>query len=283
MNKILPNQPSWLASTRPMRPEQGQDFAEALHGRSVEEPKRPPSRAGRSVGTENFAKPGPPDDARETASAVESEIGDQERSTEFNGASALPDLMLKGVEAGTLSIGLLPEQVAWSRIYPEHLIASGYLSVVDTTEREVDAASEHVAQDGLEIAAKVSTATPVADGQAAAAKEATTSPSDPWLSSNAGFEDPAISSADAEVSSSPRVTNAIALADHIWAERLMRLTRHSDGEATVWLRDFALKESDLTPVVSRLVQRGRESGFRIGRVVINGREIWRAVYGEGGD
>lgn len=295
MNKILPNQASWLTSSARTRPEQGQNFAEALHGRSDEESKQAKSRSDHVAEAENSTKITSPENGRGTAFAVESEVGEPGRFTKTGDLSALtsgngdagglgptPDPMLAGADTGALSIGLLAGQVAWSRIYPEHLIASGYLSVVDTSEPGGNVPFEHFAMDGLEIHPQVDTATPVIDGESGVVRVVMTSSPNPLPLPHAGLEDPAISVADAEIGSSLRAMSAITLADHIWAERLIRLTRHNDGEITAWLRDYGLKESDLAPMVSRLIQHGRESGFQIGRVVINGREVWCATRSEGG-
>lgn len=294
MNRILPNQPSWLASSPRMRPEQGQNFAEALRGRSPgDESKQAKSRSNHVAEVGNSGKFASMEMGRITTATSELEVGEPgpfKKTSDGSAALASADgdevgdrtvPMLTSIETDALSIGLLPGQVAWSRIYPEHLIASGYLSVVDTAEREVNVGAERGAGEGFGVSPTVDTATPVADGEAKVTCEAMTSSSAPLPLSRAGLEDQAISFADAEIASSPQTLNAITLADHIWAERLMRLTRSHDGEATVWLRDYGFKESDLTPFVSRLIQRGRESGFQIGRIVINGREVWCANRSEG--
>jgi hypothetical protein len=90
-----------------------------------------------------------------------------------------------------------------------------------------------------------------------------------------------VSGLDPEGVSSSRESDAAMSAERFWAERLMRLTHGSDGRATVWLRDYGLKESEFGHVAAELRQRGREEGLLIGRVVINGHEIWRAATSEG--
>lgn len=293
MNRILPNQPGWLAVSPNMRREHDQNFAEALRRSPGEESKQAKSRSDHVAEVGNSGKFASPENGRMPTATVELEGGAPGRfaktgdvSTTLSsgegeevGNRTVP--MLAGGETDALSIGLLPGQVAWSRIYPEHLVASGYLSVVDTAKSEGSVAAEHIVGDKLENSPNMDTATPVANGEATAMSNAMMSSSDPLPLSRTGLEDQARSAADADIASSPQALDAITLADHVWAERLMRLTRDHDGEATVWLRDYGLKESGLTPLVSRLIQRGRESGLQIGRIVINGREVWCATGSEG--
>lgn len=294
MNKILPNQAGWLMSAARTRPEQGQNFAETLHGSQGEESKQAKSGAGHLAQPGNSTRTTSPGSGRGTTSAVEPEAGESGRFTKTGDPSALtsgngdvgerlgPALrpMLSGADTDASSIGLLAGQVAWSRIYPEHLIASGYLSVVDPAEREGNLPFEHVAVDGLEIHPNVDMATPVIDWESGVVRGVMTPLPDPLP--HAGVEEPAIPVADAESGSPLHTMSAIALADHIWAERLMRLTQRSDGDTTAWLRDYGLKEGDASLMVSRLIQHGRESGVQIGRVVINGREVWCATRSEEG-
>lgn len=294
MNKILPNQASWLMSALHTRSEQGQNFAETLHGGRGEDSKQA------KPGTVHLTQPGnstettSPESGRGTHPAVEPEAGESGRFTKTDDPSVLtsgngeagerlgpvPGPTLSSADTGTSSIGLLAAQVAWSRIYPEHLIASGYLSVVDAAERGGNLPYEHVGVDGSENHSNESVATPVIGGESGVVSGVMASSPNPLPP--AGVGGPAIPVADTEGGSLLHTMSAIALADHIWAERLMRLTQRSNGEATAWLRDYGLKEGDVSLVVSRLIQHGRESGFQIGRVVINGREVWRATRSERG-
>lgn len=58
-----------------------------------------------------------------------------------------------------------------------------------------------------------------------------------------------------------------------WVARLLRwLDDH--GEATLWVRDFRLGESDKRALVATLRTAAAQAGFRLDRIVINGRAHW---------
>lgn len=58
-----------------------------------------------------------------------------------------------------------------------------------------------------------------------------------------------------------------------WVARLLRwLDDH--GEATLWVRDFRLDEADKRALVATLRTAAAQSGFRLDRIVINGRAHW---------
>lgn len=58
-----------------------------------------------------------------------------------------------------------------------------------------------------------------------------------------------------------------------WVARLLRwLDGH--GEATLWVRDFRLDEGDKRALVATLRATAAQSGFRLDRIVINGRAHW---------
>jgi len=72
-----------------------------------------------------------------------------------------------------------------------------------------------------------------------------------------------------------------ALADRFWAERMVRLTPGSNGRNTLWVRDYRLEEGDLDRVATELRQHHEREGELVGRIVINGYEVWRAPDSEG--
>lgn len=66
---------------------------------------------------------------------------------------------------------------------------------------------------------------------------------------------------------------ATASADY-WAERSLRFTRHPDGKVVAWLRDYRLDATRAGQVVRLVLQDARAKGFRLDRIILNGREAW---------
>jgi len=295
MNRVLPKQANWSPPALHVQPRQQEDFAEKLHTRPRKEPG--PSKGDcvtttrasnasassaatgpiRALGLLPFASSAADEseNAMMSAAADPSMLGCDSAVVDECVGSA-PEIVPVCKGSSSSVIGVLCEMLTWSRVYPAHLIGSPYLSVVDMTgsngnappERDarivsgMDASESHVSAKAVTFDLKT---------QAAAG-----------FSPNASCEPTAsikvtiVADSDPKVASLSQELDATVLTDHFWAERLMRLTNGSDGRSTVWLRDYALKESDFEPVATELRQRAGQEGVLIGRVVINGREIWRA-------
>jgi hypothetical protein len=59
-----------------------------------------------------------------------------------------------------------------------------------------------------------------------------------------------------------------------WVARLLRWVDDHGGEATLWVRDFRLDDGDKRALVATLREAAVQSGFRLHRIVINGRAHW---------
>lgn len=303
MNKVLSNQTNWSPPTSHAQLKRHEDFTEKLHTKPQKEPgpARPDLFVAMkgSVALVSSATTVPTKDAELLPSAkfAVSELGQSTVPTaagpsmlESDSADVDGDFwpMLKATLirecVATPAVGVLSGMLTWSRVYPEHLIASGYLSVVDMATSDGNVPSEQAAWVASGVDVHESTpnaATLVFDlgldvGKAVAASwfDASSQP----IAYTGGTTAPGL---DSEVVSASRELDASVLADHFWAERLMRLTHGSDGRSTVWLRDYGLKENDLESVTAKLRQRGQKEGVLIDRVVINGHEIWCAAASEG--
>lgn len=184
----------------------------------------------------------------------------------------------------TPSIGLLSGMLMWSRVYPEHLIASGYLSVVDTAAHDGSVPFEQAAWVGSDAdipGSDMGTATPMIGSNPDRAGAVANFLFDELRQPVADTSVVTGADADWGMASSAMELNAVMLSDHFWAERLMRLTHDGDGQNTVWLRDYRLNANDFGSVAEKLRGYGQQEGVPIGRVVINGREVWRAAISKG--
>src|SRR5690242_1445429 len=289
MNKILPSQANWSPQTfHPSR--QQEDFAGKLHAKQQRESGRAivdrGATAKGSIATASQAKHlRSPSEEGEKSTAPGATVPVLEPGSAGISDGPGPTLAPGTSSEGTFtpSIGLLPGMLTWSRVYPEHLIASGYLSVVDTAAHGnvPSGQAAWVGSDADTPGSDMGTTTPMIDsnpdGAGAVADFLLDESRQPIA--NAG----AVAGADprSEVASSARELDASMLADHFWAERLMRLTHDGDGQNTVWLRDYRLQADDFESVAEQLRERGQQEGVPIGRVVINGREVWRAAISKG--
>lgn len=76
------------------------------------------------------------------------------------------------------------------------------------------------------------------------------------------------------VQSSSSVSLASTASTMLWPESSLRLTRQRDGSAVIWLRDYRMPEEGASHVVDVLVKGAETAGIRLGRIILNGREVW---------
>ncbi|MDE2154499.1 MAG: hypothetical protein KGJ32_01195 [Xanthomonadaceae bacterium] len=60
----------------------------------------------------------------------------------------------------------------------------------------------------------------------------------------------------------------------LWPESSLRLTRQRDGSAVIWLRDYRVPHEAAARLVDVLMKGAMAEGIRLGRIVLNGREVW---------
>jgi len=61
-----------------------------------------------------------------------------------------------------------------------------------------------------------------------------------------------------------------------WLLRLFRWLEHKGRDPSVWLRDYRLDRADAHQLAEALRAHASEQGIRLERIVVNGRELWRA-------
>lgn len=251
---------------------------------------RSASKAPRS-GATNEASPSVPKPSGEAdarpelpASARESEQGGRRISTLISGA-VYPTGDV-AIHAGMIapSVGLAEGEVAWERIYAEHLVANGYLSVVDRVTSKEESPERQTTIGGWNELL-------VASAQSLSAPEARAGLADTQTAIDEGnpVEGPILQAAEAvgmhiatgSGSEIPLQGPSTAM-DASWAQRLIRVTQGPDGVKTAWLRDFGLDAESFGSVAEWLRRNALSAGIRVDRVVINGREIWRAAIPERG-
>lgn len=189
--------------------------------------------------------------------------------------SAAPDVAVQE----QLSVAIQPtgitEALLGSRVYGVHLLASTYLS-------ELVARGEPwpKAIPGATLPAMANTSSQpyaampeVPHGLSGTNQDA--SPHEDGVTGSSFL----VKSEMAEPTSHMRSTASVSLAmaeasTMLWPESSLRLTRQHDGSAVIWLRDYRLPDDGASRVVDALVEGAKAAGIRLGRIVLNGREVW---------
>lgn len=298
MDRVRPYQ--WTLSSVHVQPKRQEDFAEKLQSQKEQVRPRSDQFATTRDSTASVYSSTVAAKVFESSVIGRSEVDELEQlgvpgasipaNLKRDGAGFDGDLDL-AADAATVcedtsmrATGLLSGMLTWSRVYPEHLIASGYLSEIDTagSERNVWRSGWDAPGPGVDVhgsGVNIPASPPDVDLHPAETLPVS------------GFDSSARSIASAIASKAPgpgpeamssRELDATVPADHFWAERLVRLTPDSKGRNTLWLRDYRLDEGDLVRAAKELKQRHERESGPVGRIVINGREIWRAPDSEGG-
>lgn len=74
--------------------------------------------------------------------------------------------------------------------------------------------------------------------------------------------------------SSPAATRTWAAMP--WLVRLFRWLEQKGHDPSIWLRDYRLDQADAHQLAEALRAHASEQGVRLERIVVNGRELWRA-------
>jgi hypothetical protein len=59
-----------------------------------------------------------------------------------------------------------------------------------------------------------------------------------------------------------------------WLERALRFTRQPDGSTAAWLRDYRVSEHEVISLTGSLLQEAKARGMVLGKIMLNGREVW---------
>ena len=188
------------------------------------------------------------------------------------GHPAISKMSRGALQDATLPLDLrLAEQGTAARIFPQSLHVNGYLSLWDPTEGSVPSAIP-LQDDGIEAASsaapQVHRAGPVS---VAAVNAMTVSTSvEPEIASMQASADPS------DEKTLPTGSRILSTGDtpFEWAKQFIRLDLQGTA-ASLWLRDFRLDEAGRRALAVQLLLLARDAGKSVGRVIANGREIWR--------
>lgn len=181
-----------------------------------------------------------------------------------------------------LQTALFADAPVWSRVYPQHWFANAYLSVVDAQKRGAGGSARSMPVGSGGVSERHGEVQLVTSGITDTGSDIT----DHSVAAPAflrGSESPAPVNADESTESVSGALGSAMAADHVWAERLVRITRDCHGVSTVWLRDYTLNEAAIDPLVRAMKRHAHREGVEINRVVVNGREVWRAAFSPEGN
>lgn len=178
-----------------------------------------------------------------------------------------------------LSVAIQPtgitEALLGSRVYGVHLLASAYLSeLVARGEPWPEAVPEVTLPAIANTSSQPYAAIPgVPHGLSGANQDA--SPHEDGVTEPSLLVKSELAEPTSPVRSTDGVSLAMAEASTMpWPESSLRLTRQHDGSAVIWLRDYRLPDDEASRVADALAEGAKAAGIRLGRIVLNGREVW---------
>lgn len=170
----------------------------------------------------------------------------------------------------------ITEDLAGSRVFGVHLLASTYLSELYASTGQaaslaslntVPSASEGMTEDIVNVS-------PGAPGNVVGAM-ADTSSSDEAVGVFDLLARKAVDAAmDESRSSAPATVAPETSQEALWAEDSLRFTKQRDGSLTLWLRDYRMNDTQAIQVIGALVHEAGSRGMHLGRILLNGREVW---------
>ena len=178
-----------------------------------------------------------------------------------------------------LSVAVQPtgitEALLGSRVFGVHLLASTYLSEL-AARGAVD--PEVVADAALQEMVSTPSQTHALSSDVSSDLNAT-APSKPLHEDAVAMlslllEGEATAAVSHQPSSGAVSIAAAQASTFIWPESSLRLIKQHDGSSVVWLRDYRMPSEDASHLIDSLVKGAEVKGVRLGRIVLNGREIW---------
>jgi hypothetical protein len=174
----------------------------------------------------------------------------------------------------------ITESLAGSRVFGVHLLASTYLSELYASTGQatspaslntVPSASEGVTEDMGDVS-------PGAPGNVVAAIADTSSSDEAVGVFDLFARKVVIAAIDESRSSAPATVAPETSQEALWPEDSLRLTKQRDGSLTLWLRDYRMDDTQAIHVIGALVNEAASRGMHLGRILLNGREVWTSPH-----
>ena len=157
---------------------------------------------------------------------------------------------------------------------PLRLAATGRMAWATTQARGLDSATAVAGLMSARVndaaASKLQLMAPTAGAEVPVGARAGQSP---LMHGMTAAQSAHIAGGDTETSSSRAW---LAAAAESWLERLLRWTHRHGHDPVAWVRDYRLDENGARDLTRSLQSRARAEGFALARIVVNGRELWRA-------
>jgi len=167
----------------------------------------------------------------------------------------------------------ITEALPGSRVYGVHLLAGTYLSELATRKHSnTDAESDIAVSDAAslqmqEVAPDVPSVSDQTTSIALLRKGLTAA------MSFVVQDEVGMAANIPQSSGAARLTSEAASAMS-WPPSSLRLTKQRDGSSVIWLRDYRMSDEDTSRLVEALLSGAEAEGIRLGRIILNGREVW---------
>lgn len=178
--------------------------------------------------------------------------------------------------AGTSSAA----QVTWTRVFAQHWLANGYLSLVVQPDAQPVLAEPQSASGPV-----FKTSMPASPPLAARGSHSPRT----RVHGDLPLPEPvpqtvSVSPEQESTGMADRLSRSLApvvAADRAWAERLVRISRRGDGATTLWLRDFSLSPEQVDRTVRSLIDQATHEGLSLHRIMVNGHPVWQTTHQQG--
>lgn len=182
--------------------------------------------------------------------------------------------------AERITIASSPAEVTWTRLFAQHWLANGYLSLV------VQPDAQAVLAEPVTASGPVSkTSLPVSPPLRASGLRLPRARVEGDLPLPEPMPEAVRDSREQEtMGMADRLSRSLApvvAADRVWADRLVRISRREDGAAVLWLRDFSLVPEQIGRTVQSLIDEARHEGLSLHRIMVNGHPVWQATHQQG--
>jgi len=187
-------------------------------------------------------------------------------------SASLPESTILLVNQIVQPVSLMGQLLA-SRVYGEHLLGGGYLSVASTAEADESAAVKMPGAEMAETSFEAIDRSAPPDAGVVEAEDAAGASVTAVFA--AAIPVPDVADADrSEATAASDRSSMFAAVARSWPDHLLRAIGQSDGSCVVWLRDFRLGDADADEQIAALVREAHSQGVRLSKIILNGREAW---------
>jgi hypothetical protein len=168
------------------------------------------------------------------------------------------------------------EALLASRLFGMHLLAGTYLSELTLSEDPTSDATfdavKAVQSSAIPLDEQTTTAGSRSSPGMASPEEQ--SPAAALVMQVAQAQDEAAETSYDASSQTAAATGSTGAPVAQWLERSLRFTKQADGSTVAWLRDYRVGGHEAADLRDSLVKEAKAKGVVLGKIMLNGREVW---------